>query len=116
MEKVLSVCDVCECPVTQDNGLTWLICGHVFCDRHYPSGGKRCNKCEICLWTNKGIMTNIYQARYDCKEITPTGLSGYNDVRLGLSRGNGRSDIVIQSTLSRFVVGKEYLINVAEVP
>lgn len=114
MEKTLSVCDTCECPATRDNGLTWLSCGHVFCDRHYPSVDEKCNKCGAikAIVCYRGIMKNIYQAVYECKQMTPTGLPGYINVRLGLPMGNGSTDITIQGTLARFVVGKEYLVNV----
>jgi len=61
-------------------------------------------------------MSNIYTAVYKCRGIQPIGLPGYNDVLLRLEGGNGNSDILIKGTLSRFVVGKEYLINVMELP
>lgn len=61
-------------------------------------------------------MTNIYQAVYVCKALRPMGLPGYNDIVLGLAGSNGGSDMIIHSTLSRFVVGKEYIINIFEKP
>ena len=61
-------------------------------------------------------MNSIYQAMYTCKLIQSIGLPGYNDITLGLLVGSGNSDIVIKGTIARFVVGKEYLINVAEIP
>ena len=59
-------------------------------------------------------MTTIYAAVYICKDITPIGLPGYNKVTLGLPYGNAVSNIVIQGTLSRFVVGNEYGIFITE--
>jgi hypothetical protein len=59
-------------------------------------------------------MNNIYTAVYKCKVITPIHMPGYNDVRLGLPGLFSYSDIVIHGTVSRFVVGKDYLINVSE--
>ena len=60
-------------------------------------------------------MTNIYIAVYKCRGIQPIGLPGYNDVLLRLESGNGdASDIIIKCTLSRFVLGRDYLINVSE--
>ena len=65
-------------------------------------------------------MYNIYTAMYVCKSIEPVGvvamLPGGWDVVLGLSDGNGFSDIIVKGTCSRFVVGKEYLINIQELP
>jgi len=59
---------------------------------------------------------SIYQAVYRCRKIGPTGMTGYNDVVLGLEYGNGSTDILIKGTLARFVVGKEYIINIMEKP
>jgi len=59
-------------------------------------------------------MKDIYQAMYVCKFVTSIGLPGYNNVLLGLSGGNGDSDILIKGTLARFVEGREYLIRVSE--
>lgn len=61
-------------------------------------------------------MHNIYTVVYVCRAIGSAGLPGYNDVVLGLSMGNNFSDIEIRGTLSRFVVGKEYLVNIMEKP
>jgi hypothetical protein len=60
------------------------------------------------------MLNSIYRARYVCRAVQPIGLPGYNDVVLGLNSGNGSSDITIKGTLSRFVVGREYLIDVME--
>lgn len=59
-------------------------------------------------------MNSIYQEAYICKAITPIGLLGYNDVVLGLAVGSGNSDIYIKGTVSRFIVGKAYLISIME--
>lgn len=46
MEKILNVCDICEHPATQDNGLVWEICGHVFCENHCQKSKEKCSVCE----------------------------------------------------------------------
>lgn len=60
-------------------------------------------------------MANIYTAHYVCKSVASIGLPGYNNVVLGLPVGGVGSDIVIKGTISRFVVGRAYFINVSEI-
>jgi hypothetical protein len=59
-------------------------------------------------------MNNIYTAVYECKALKPMGMPGYHDVVLCIPGGSETTGVVVYSTLSRFVVGKEYLINISE--
>jgi len=58
---------------------------------------------------------SIYMARFMCRDIQPVALPGYNNVLLRLEGvEHSNSDVVIKGTLSRFIVGKEYLVMISD--
>jgi len=59
-------------------------------------------------------MINVHVAVYICKAITQVGMPGYYDVALGLPGSDSGSSIIVRGTCSRFVIGREYFINIAE--
>lgn len=59
-------------------------------------------------------MTNIYTTMVYCVKVESVGLPGHNNVYLSIDPFKSNAEIVLKGTLSRFVQGKQYLLNLSE--